>query len=133
LIRSILNCILYGKEVKLCVKHMVAVSDLFESNVGLFQGEITSPILFSLFLNDIEMHLQENINMGITIDQVSIYLLLFADDAVLLSDAQGLQQMLDSLHGYCNKWSLTVNVDKTKILVFRKGGRLPQNSYKMVV
>ena len=85
--------------------------------------------LFSLFLNDIEMHLQENINMGITIDQVSIYLLLFADDTVLLSEAaQGLQQMLDSLHGYCNTWSLTVNVDKTKILVFRKWGRLPQNS-----
>jgi len=29
---------------------------------------------------------------------------------------------------YCNKWRLTVNVDKTKILVFRKEGRLPQNS-----
>jgi len=57
------------QEVKLCVKHMGSVSDLFESNVGLFQGVITSPILFSLFLNDIEMHLQENINMGITIDQ----------------------------------------------------------------
>ena len=53
----------------MCVKHMGSVSDLFESNVGLFQGVITSPILFSLFLNDIEMHLQENINMGITIDQ----------------------------------------------------------------
>ena len=67
--------------------------------------------------------------MGITIDQVYIYLLLFADDAVLLLEyAQGLQQMLDSLHGYCNKWSSTVNVDKTKILVFRKGRRLPQNS-----
>ena len=65
------------------------------------------------------MHLQENINMGITIDQVSIYLLLYADDAVLLSeDAQGLQQMLDSLHGYCNKWSWTVSVDKTKDLIF---------------
>ena len=49
--------------------------------------------------------------------------MLLADDAVLLSeDAQGLQQMLDSLHGYCNKWSLTVNVDKTKILVFREEG-----------
>ena len=57
------------QEVKMCVNDMGSVSDLFESNLGLFQGEITSPILFSLFLNDIEMHLQENINMGITIDQ----------------------------------------------------------------
>ena len=45
---------------------------------------------------------------------------------ILSEDVQWLQQMLDSLHGYCNKWSLTVSVDKTKILVSRKGGRLPQ-------
>ena len=64
----------------MCVKDMGSVSVLFESNVGLFQGEITSPILFPLFLNDIEMHLQDNINMGITIDQLSIYLVLFSDD-----------------------------------------------------
>ena len=28
---------------------------------------------------------------------------------------------------YCKKWNLTVNVDKTKIVVFRKGGILAQN------
>ena len=43
--------------------------------------------------------------------------MLLADDAVLLSeDAQGLQQMLDSLHGYCNTWSLTVMLIKPKYL-----------------
>ena len=25
---------------------------------------------------------------------------------------------------FCNKWDLTVNIDKTKIVVFRKGGTL---------
>ena len=52
---------------------------------GLLQGEILSPILFSLFLNDAEMCLQEESNVGVTIDQLSIYLLLFADDAVIMS------------------------------------------------
>jgi len=28
------------------------------------------------------------------------------------------------LYEYCCKWKLTVNVEKTKIMVFRKGGRL---------
>ena len=62
--------------------------------------------MFSLFLNDIEMHLQEIINVGTIIYPGCIYLLLFADDAVLLSEDShlGLEQMLDSLHGYCNKW-----------------------------
>jgi len=51
--------------------------------------------------------------------------LLFADDAVLISETrEGLQKSLDSLYEYCCKWKLTVNVEKTKIMVFRKGGRL---------
>ena len=42
--------------------------------------------MFSLFLNDIELHLQSNPNSGIKVEQLSIYILLFADDAVILSD-----------------------------------------------
>ncbi|KAH3701688.1 hypothetical protein DPMN_076680 [Dreissena polymorpha] len=57
-------------EVKLQVKHMSSLSDLFSSNVGLLQGEITSPIMFSLFVNDIEFSLQNGLNAGITLDQL---------------------------------------------------------------
>ena len=43
-----------------------------------------------------------------------VYLLLFADDAVLISETrEGLQKSLDSLYEYCCKWKLTVNVEKT--------------------
>ena len=104
------------------------LSDLFSCDVGLLQGEILSPFLFSLFLNDIELYLQENINDGIDIEHLKLYLLLFADDAVLFSETrEGLQNSLRSLENYCNKWNLTVNVEKTKIVVFRKGGALAQN------
>ena len=119
LIRSMYN------EVKLQVKHMGSLSDIFNSNVGLFQGEITSPILFSLFINDIELSLQNGINAGMTLEQISIYLLLFADDAVLFSETQeGLQESLYNLEAYCDKWNLTVNIEKTKVMVFRKGGSI---------
>jgi hypothetical protein len=37
---------------------------------------------------------------------------------------EGLQNTLNSLEQYCNKWHLTVNVNRTKIVVFRKGGAL---------
>ena len=49
-------------------------------------GEVISPFLFLLFINDIEVHLQQNSNAHITLDQLSIYLLLFADDAVIFSE-----------------------------------------------
>jgi len=97
IIRSMYN------EVKLQVKHMSSLSDLFSSNVGLLQGEITSPIMFSLFVNDIEFSLQNGLNAGITLDQLSVYLLLFADDAVIFSETkEGLQKSLDNLEIYCN-------------------------------
>ena len=45
---------------------------------------------------------------------------MFADDAVILSDSiEGLQSSLNYLEMFCIKWNLTVNIDKTKIVVFR--------------
>ena len=89
------------------------------------QGEITSPILFSLFVNDIELSLQYNINAGLSLEELCIYLLLFADDAELMSETrEGLQMSLIQLEEYCLKWNLYVNVEKTKIMIFRKGGVL---------
>ena len=70
---------------------------------------------FQSFLSDIEMHLGQNIQSGITLGQLQLYLLLFADDAVLVSETpEGLQRSLDNLHDYCNKWNLKVNIDFDK-------------------
>lgn len=122
IIRSMYN------EAKSCVKQFNTLSEFFSSNVGLLQGEVISPILFSLFLNDIEISLQSSMDAGITLEQISIYLLMFADDAVIFSETiEGLQLSLDNLYQYCKKWKLTFNIDKTKIVVFRKGGKLSQN------
>ena len=49
------------------------------------------------------MHLGENIQDGITLDQLQLYPVLFADDAVLVSETrEGLQRSLDNLHEYCH-------------------------------
>ena len=47
--------------IKLRVKCFNSLSDLYTRDVGLLQGGIMSPFLFSFFLADIEAHLQENI------------------------------------------------------------------------
>ena len=44
---------------------------------------------------------------------------------VLFSEsAEGLVHSLDLLHEYCERWQLTVNLKKTKVIVFNLGGRL---------
>ena len=65
-----------------------------------------------------------------TLEQITIYLLMFADDAMLISISKdGLQNLLVQfeIYSYCNKWQLTVNVEKTKLMIFQKGGRIPND------
>ena len=63
---------------------------------------------------------------GIDAGMVKILLLLYADDIVLFGKTPDeLQKSLDILEAYCDRWNLTVNIAKTKVVVFQKGGRLP--------
>ena len=63
-----------------------------------------------------------------TLDELSIFLLLFADDAVLMSESKdGLHLSLRKLEFCCIKWNLHVNTDKTKSVIFRKGGIVNRN------
>ena len=53
---------------------------------------------------------------------VKLFILFYADDTVIISEsADGLQHALNEFYTYCNQWKLTVNVDKTKVMVFSKG------------
>ena len=83
--------------------------------------------LFSMYLNDLENEFVTKGVNGLDVGMLKLYLLLYADDIVIFSNtSDGLQRGLNVLSDYCNKWKLTVNVDKTKIMVFRKGGNLPR-------
>jgi hypothetical protein len=53
---------------------------------------------------------------------------MFADDIALMSDTvKGLQSQLNALSEFCDKYMLSVNETKTKIVVFKKGGVLARN------
>jgi uncharacterized protein YmfQ (DUF2313 family) len=43
---------------------------------------------------------------------------------IFSESAKGLQDMLDTLYNYTENWRLYVNINKTKIVVFRNGGIL---------
>ena len=53
---------------------------------------------------------------------LKLYTLLYADDTVILAETENeLQDTLTALEEYCKLWSLTVNLDKTKIIIFSRG------------
>ena len=116
------------RDIKSKVKYDNKLSNDFSSHLGVRQGECLSPFLFSMYLNDLENELIQKGAGGFDIGMLKLYLLLYADDIVIFSNtSEGLQNGLDILSEYCSKWKLTVNIDKTKIMVFRKGGSLPRN------
>ena len=96
-------------------------NDIFTSSTGILQGECTSPIFFSFFVNDLEGSLTTD-TIGVEMYDILLKLLMYADDMVIFSESErGLQDALDQLDFYCNKWGIKVNVKKTKIVVFKKG------------
>lgn len=124
------------QNIKSCVFVNGKKSDFFESGIGLRQGENLSPVLFSLYVNDLESYLmQQNvtpIEMKLrSIDDepwLKLLVLLYADDTVILSDTPaGLQHCLDKICEYCRQWKLVINKEKTKAMVFerRKSAILP--------
>ena len=96
------------------------ISDFYDCCKGVVQGEALSPLIFSLFINDIETDLLQNKIQSSDINEINIFLLMYADDTVLVAErAESLQSLLDWLSKWTDDYGLTVNVTKTKVLVFR--------------
>ena len=122
---NILNIV---KSMYLNVKSRKEMCNEFFCTLGVRQGQCLSPLLFSLFLNDIEDKFIHSGFEGLDVDMFKLYMLLYADDIVIFAnDAEELQLGLNLLSEYCTSWKLKVNATKTKVLIFRKGGTLQRN------
>ena len=81
------------KSVKSCMSVNGKLSPLFECNMGVRQEENLSPILFALFLNDLESFMNNSTLQGISLTEcnsqndttvyLKLLLLLYADDIVI--------------------------------------------------
>ena len=106
------------------------VSEFFTCSIGTRQGCMISPFLFIFYLNEFIKQTILNECKGVYIDEshANVTMLLYADDIVLVGDNIGhMQHLLDNLYAYCNTWGLTVNMDKTKFMIFRNGGIIKRN------
>ena len=80
-----------------------------------------------IFFNEIAVELSKRGRHGIQLIRgaTEIFLLLFADDVILLSNTiVGLQNQLDNLKREAARLYLTINLDKTNVMVLRMGGNL---------
>ena len=92
----------------------------FQYKKGLRQGCLLSPLLFALFLNDLNDFLLNEAS-GITIWDIQICAMLYADDLIRLAESEKDQQkQMNSLRRFANSLRMEINQKKTKVLVFDK-------------
>ena len=109
-------------DVPMVVKTAHGQTASFQSVMGVKQGCPLSPTLFGLYLDDLEeaMRAEQHLLDSPSLAGLTLLALLYADDLALVSTSMtGLQAQLDVLRGYADRWGLTVNVDKTKAVIYR--------------
>ncbi|KAK6182054.1 hypothetical protein SNE40_009820 [Patella caerulea] len=103
------------------------LSDTFTCSAGLRQGCVLSPWLFAIYINELALSMKLSDGTGIFIGQniEDVLMLLFADDLCLVADTiMELQKRITILETYCDAYDMSVNLEKSKIFVFKNGGHL---------
>ena len=114
--------------IEYCVKTSHGLSDYFRSSCGVRQGCNLSPLLFNLFVNDLPDRLSSPLCDPVILNDTPISSLLWADDLVLISKSEtGLKHCLERLDKFCSTWKLSINREKTKVMIFSKNGRANYN------
>ena len=99
------------------------ISDNFEINLGVKQGDPLSPFFFIVYMDELCLNLIQMGKDAPTINSIKITCLFWADDLVLISTTkEGLQNQLNVVNDYCSDWKLTLNAEKTKTVIFNKTG-----------
>ena len=114
------------------VKSRHFLSDSIAITKGVHQGNVLSPLLFNVFINDIGDSFSETDVPNL--HSFNISHLLYADDLLLLSTtAEGLQSNINKVQEFCKQWGLSINIDKTKIMIFSKNGKATGDHFQFTV
>ena len=85
-ILKIFSGLYYNAEMR--IKNSQGLSDPIRVTEGVLQGEVLSPLLFSLFIADLEDYLVRRGVRGVAISQlVDLLILAYADDIVIVTDS----------------------------------------------
>ena len=83
-------------------------------------------ILFNMYIDDIFERVNNGNKSNIFLEEgEKINAIMYAGDLILFSDSkEGLQNLIDKMDVYCDKWKLEVNIKKSKIMIFNRGNKL---------
>lgn len=109
--------------------YIIGKTSIWTKN-GLRQGCPLSPILFAIYIYDIEQVLDNWQSGGVRIGPHTIRCLEYADDIVIIAKSPNeLKDMIGCLSKYSAKRGMTISSTKSKVMRFGKGGRKSNNKW----
>ena len=115
------------QKVTAIVRYGSQVTEEIDCPLGVRQGCLLSPLLFTLLITELAQEIAREGMHGYQFNPgfIELFTLLFADDIALMATTpRGLQNQIDRLRRGAERLGLVVNLEKTKVMVFRKGGFL---------
>jgi len=109
-----------NSQLSSCVKLPNGLTGYFDCNIGTKQGCVSSTIIFALYINDLVTHLKRHCGSGVFVQIMRLCLQMT------------LQLLKKRLGNYKHRLiefmsqstGMQLNLDKSKIMVFRNGGPL---------
>ena len=86
-------CSMY-RVVKSCVRYQSSTSRFFNSYICLKQGDPSSQLMCMMFINDIVQNIRDNFDEIFTVNELRLFILLYADDAIIFAKSPKVLQSL---------------------------------------
>lgn len=129
LIRRIKN--LYER-TDVTVRTKKEMTKIFRITKEVRQGYVLSPLLFNLYIADMDKYMKRRGIGGIIIDNERLWSLAYADDMVLIAkNREALLDMMSVLKRFLRDRGLILNVEKTKVLVFNRKRKEKKEKWKL--
>ena len=106
--------------VRMQFKVQQRLGEAFDTQWGTKQGSVLSPLLFGGLIEQLCALIRQRVpGAGPLLGGLHVPERLYADDVVLaVLEAAQMQQLLDVLSTFCDLFGMTVNLTKTKAVVF---------------
>jgi hypothetical protein len=118
-------------DVRLRVKLNGKLGEVFDSLLGVKQGDPLSPVLFGAFIEVMPEFIEALNALSIdtggfdflhnspNIDGLALFCMLFADDLTLVSRcARSMQCLLDAVHKFCALFHMEFSSAKSEVIIF---------------